>query len=217
VIARRRLSREAEDTVLLLCRRRCCICYGLNRDTGIKQGQIAHVDRDPANDDLDNLAFMCLDHHDQYDARAKQSKNLTMSEVRHFRRELHEAIDRAWKEPVRIGAIEVGPIANAVGHYVREGEFENAELDVAYLGKRRLRVRGFAFWGTTRQSGPNIGELDFEAELENDKLVFTDSVSGGNYRAELTFRENGLTVREDYVIGYFGMNVSFEGEYVKAE
>jgi hypothetical protein len=76
--------------VLLRSRRRCCVCHGLNDDLTIKQGQIAHLDHNPSNNDEDNLVFLCLDHHDQYDSRTSQSKGLTEAEVRHFRMQLDQ-------------------------------------------------------------------------------------------------------------------------------
>jgi hypothetical protein len=54
----------------------------------VKQGQIAHLDKDPSNNALDNLAFLCLAHHDQYDSSTRQSKGLTIEEVKHYRTEL---------------------------------------------------------------------------------------------------------------------------------
>jgi len=74
------------------CRRRCCVCFALNKDPSEKRGQIAHLDRDPSNNDPDNLVFLCMDHHDQYDSKTSQSKNLTQAEVRKYRSDLLEAI-----------------------------------------------------------------------------------------------------------------------------
>ena len=85
---RKKIKVATETHVLTSCRRRCCVCYGLNRDASEKQGQIAHLDRNPENNHNDNLAFLCFDHHDQYDSRTSQSKNLTASEVKHYREEL---------------------------------------------------------------------------------------------------------------------------------
>lgn len=73
-------------------RRRCCICYGLHRDVNLKAGQIAHLDKNAANPVEDNLAFMCLVHHDQYDSVTRQSKNLTLREVKFYRDELYSDI-----------------------------------------------------------------------------------------------------------------------------
>ncbi len=74
--------------VLVASRRRCCICFALSNDAAEKKGQIAHVDRDSSNATRDNLVFLCLDHHDQYDSRTSQSKGLTIEEVRRYRAQL---------------------------------------------------------------------------------------------------------------------------------
>jgi hypothetical protein len=83
-----------EKEVLLLCRRRCCICFGLYQDLRVESGQVAHLDHDNINNDLDNLAFLCLIHHDQYDSTTSQSKGLKAGEVKHFRSELHSRIGK---------------------------------------------------------------------------------------------------------------------------
>jgi hypothetical protein len=58
----------------------------------VKQGQIAHLDHDNTNYDPDNLAFLCLPHHDQYDSKTSQSKGLREGEVKGFRKELYDRI-----------------------------------------------------------------------------------------------------------------------------
>ena len=83
---------DNQDQVLLFSRRRCCVCFGLHGDLSVKPGQIAHLDHNNTNSDPDNLAFLCLPHHDQYDGKTSQSKALRQSEVRHFRRELYDKI-----------------------------------------------------------------------------------------------------------------------------
>jgi hypothetical protein len=59
-----------------------------------KRGQIAHIDRDSRNPSPENLVFLCLDHHDEYDSRTSQSKGITSGEVVHYRDELYEALTR---------------------------------------------------------------------------------------------------------------------------
>lgn len=70
-------------------------------DFGEKKGQIAHLDRNPANNELDNLAWLCFDHHDQYDSRTSQSKGLTIGEVKRYRGQLYQAVEemRVGKRP----------------------------------------------------------------------------------------------------------------------
>lgn len=80
-MARKPISKDTETDVLVQSRRRCCVCYALTRDTTIKRGQIAHIDKNASNNLPDNLAFLCLEHHDLYDTSTSQSKNLTAREV----------------------------------------------------------------------------------------------------------------------------------------
>ncbi len=79
---RKKLPRSVEAQILTECRRRCCLCYHLDRK--IKpaiQGQIAHIDHDRTNHDPTNLAYLCMDHHDTYDSRTSQSKGITQDEL----------------------------------------------------------------------------------------------------------------------------------------
>lgn len=89
---RKSISKEIETEVLTRSGRRCCICFGLGADFEEKAGQIAHLDRDPSNCKIENLAFLCLPHHDQYDSKTSQSKGLTISEVKQYRTQLYEAV-----------------------------------------------------------------------------------------------------------------------------
>lgn len=54
---------------------------------------MAHLDQDPANSAAENLVFLCLDHHAQFDSRTSQSKGLTPQEVKSYRVELYQAME----------------------------------------------------------------------------------------------------------------------------
>jgi hypothetical protein len=84
---------EAVQTeVLTKCRRRCVLCYVLDGDARWKDGQIAHIDRNPANAALENAAYLCLNHHNEYDGTRKQSKRFQPDELKHYQRLLYEAV-----------------------------------------------------------------------------------------------------------------------------
>lgn len=89
-MARKSIPQNTELDVLLHSRRRCAICFGLKHDTKIKKGQIAHIDQNNTNSNVDNLVFLCLEHHDEYDSRSSQSKGITSGELKRFRNELNE-------------------------------------------------------------------------------------------------------------------------------
>ena len=85
---------DTEEAVLTKSARRCCLCFHLKKDFREKRGQIAHLDRNPSNDAEDNLAFLCFDHHTEYDSRASQHKNYTVGEVKKARNKLYVEVDQ---------------------------------------------------------------------------------------------------------------------------
>lgn len=214
---RKIITPKTQANVLLKSRRRCCICFGLNRDTSIKQGQIAHLDGDSSNDNESNLAFLCFDHHDQYDSTTRQSKNFTQIEVLQFKEELIKAIDMAFSGVVFFGEATALGADNISGHYIRDGKYESAEIKVQRLPDGKYHIDGFALWGTNRERGPNTGDLDFVAELYDNRIDYTWGHPGREpYEASLEFENGKLIVSENNWVGMFGMNVTFQGEYQKA-
>jgi len=101
---RKRIPVAAEIALFSKSRRRCCICFGLNSDMEPKEGQIAHLDKNPANPVESNLVWLCLQHHNQYDSVTSQSKNLQPHEITMYRAELYEAV-----EAKRVEAIQAAP------------------------------------------------------------------------------------------------------------
>src|SRR6476469_2486991 len=106
---RKRTAPTTEANVLVRSRRRCAICFGLNRDVDTKQGQIAHIDHDSSNDKPGNLVFLCLEHHDKYDSRTSQSKGFTEDEIKRYRVELDDflASSTFWPGYVPVGNTEI--------------------------------------------------------------------------------------------------------------
>src|SRR5262245_30049925 len=89
---RAHVSEFVNEDVLVRCRRRCCLCYFLDADESVEEGLIAHLDRNASNASEDNLVFLCIPHHDQYDSVPRQSKRLTPAEVRHYKALLHKCL-----------------------------------------------------------------------------------------------------------------------------
>lgn len=50
-------------------------------------------------------------------------------------------------------------------------------------------------------------------DVEESVLVLDKSIGRDEYRLDLQFQGDKLIATERYVVGYFGMNASFEGEY----
>lgn len=208
--------------MLLRSRRRCCICFGLNRETSLKTGQIAHLDRDSSNNAEDNLAFLCFQHHDEYDSRPSQSKGLTVGEVKQFRAELDEALGKALSMPVHFGSITVPKADPYAGQYIREGRSnDSAEINVTPLpdgseAYPTYAVTGLALWGTNRENGPNLGELSFIGTVENGVIKHVLNGYDPPHIISLRFENDRLIVEEENWLGTYGMNVFFFGEYDRA-
>lgn len=86
------ISPDDQLIVLTQSKRRCCLCFHFDGDLDRKQGQIAHVDQDSSNPKLENLAFLCLPHHDEYDSKTSQSKGITKAEVEYARAALYKEL-----------------------------------------------------------------------------------------------------------------------------
>jgi hypothetical protein len=211
-----------ETKVLVDSRRRCCICFGLSRDVYQKLGQIAHLDQNRANDKLSNLAFLCFEHHAEYDARYSQAKGLTISEVKTYRTELHQALGSALSQTVRFGKIEIPAADPYAGQYIRIGDSDDsAEVTLTPIPGPsdrgpRYYVTGEALWGAGRQYGPNIGVMDFLGIMEEDRVIENPEWSNEETAGKTIISfvdDNKMVIEEENVIGIYGMNVSFVGEY----
>lgn len=91
---RKRPSEFTEFRVLESSARRCCLCFGVNHDYTEKNGQFAHLDHDPSNSTYENLAWMCLTHHDEYDSKRSQTKNYSEHETKKYRQALYDEVRR---------------------------------------------------------------------------------------------------------------------------
>lgn len=79
-----------ETAVLHASRRRCCLCVFLEHRNEVRPGQICHLSRNPSRSEFDDLVWLCLEHHDQFDSKTSQSKGFTIHEVRTHRDNLYE-------------------------------------------------------------------------------------------------------------------------------
>ena len=107
---RKYISEQVVVDLLIACRRRCCICYFLDEEKGRTKGQVAHVNHRADDGRPDNLVWLCLNHHDEYDGKTRLSKGLTQGEIRNYRDQLVAVMRDAPPEPAR----STGDIAREV-------------------------------------------------------------------------------------------------------
>ena len=92
-MARKKIPEDIQEALLVRCQRVCCLCHWLNRSlTPDLQGQIAHVNHNHEDNRLENLAYLCLRHHDTYDSTPRQTKKLKAQELIECRERLYEAL-----------------------------------------------------------------------------------------------------------------------------
>jgi hypothetical protein len=89
---RKKVPINLQSDVLIKSKRRCALCFGINGDLTEKKGQLAHLDGNKNNNTNDNLAFLCLIHHDAYDSTTSVSKNYTIIEIRKYKLHLISAL-----------------------------------------------------------------------------------------------------------------------------
>ena len=106
---------------------------------------------------------------------------------------------------------------SVAGHYIRTGQGASAELRItsAMSGRGRYHIEGLALWGEDRPSGPNMGTLEFSADLEGAVIRHSEDEERG-HELVIVFTADGLDVTEENWVGVYGMNVSFVGTYKRA-
>jgi len=206
MVTRKRVPDDIQAKVLLLSRRRCTICYGISRDSAVKRGQIAHIDHENTNNKLDNLAFLCLVHHDEYDTTTRQSKGLTKLEVKAMREELYESIEAALDAPITLTA-EFEFESKWDGLYRWGNSNASAEIEISESVKGSFQVRGLAFWGIDRELGPNLCDFDCVSKIDGQRLLVHDELTD----LEIVLHQKGITVVEHNISA--GLNVTFAGAY----
>jgi hypothetical protein len=78
--SRPRIPKPLRTEILLANRHACCVCQRINV-------QIHHIDGDPSNKALENLAVLCLHHHDLATTKVGLTAKLSEAEVRAFKQE----------------------------------------------------------------------------------------------------------------------------------
>lgn len=119
-MTRKPIPDSVQCSILLKSRRRCCLCFWLEAIDEVQKGQIAHVDQNNENSDEENLVFLCLPHHDDYDSETRLSKGLRPEEVRKYRDELYRELEHRYRT-LRKRSVElsvVGTFLTGVEDYV---------------------------------------------------------------------------------------------------
>jgi hypothetical protein len=90
---RRPFSPAVQAAIFVKCRRRCALCFCLDGDSGKKDGQLAHIDRNPQNNASENAAYLCTQHHSDYDSVSRQTKGYNPLELKEYLDVLYASVE----------------------------------------------------------------------------------------------------------------------------
>ncbi|HEX4498374.1 MAG TPA: hypothetical protein VIE43_22045 [Thermoanaerobaculia bacterium] len=163
-----------------------------------KKGQIAHLDHNSSNNSADNLSYLCLDHHDEYDSHASQAKGLREKEVKFYRESLYQAI-RQYMRPIVSSAAESGEHYEEEDALLAKGElefylaqFKNYEREgvsvlkevAGVIGQHNEAMQRSSLLANALLAAP-AGKKDFNGYykvLARDLLKFSDDLDSGTRR-----------------------------------
>jgi len=129
--AQRKISAQVQQQILFKSKRKCPICF-VNGVTEPQQGDIAHINRDPSNNSLDNLVYLCLKHHAELD----REDGLNVDDLKAARVALYDAVANEGAQPMS-SAPEWRAYEDQITEYVR-AEFTQRLDDFFKLEKNAL-------------------------------------------------------------------------------
>lgn len=75
---REKIPPKIESQILLANKHACCICQKMHV-------QIHHIDGNPNNNDISNLAILCIEHHDLASMKGGMTKKLKPDDIRKYK------------------------------------------------------------------------------------------------------------------------------------
>jgi len=75
---REKIPPKIESQILLANKHACCICQKMHV-------QIHHIDGNPNNNDISNLAILCIEHHDLASMKGGMTKKLNPDDIRKYK------------------------------------------------------------------------------------------------------------------------------------
>ena len=169
-MTRKPIGEVAQEDVLVRSARRCALCFGLDGSLERVRGQLAHIDGDHANSIAENLAYLCLPHHDEYDSRTSQSKGITERELRNYRNRLYDAILQGLHHPARDRGSAVR--ADYLEHDRRAFQAGDELLPETYL-RDFLRHVGVDHSYRTERLG-RISQVVYLLQTESARFLLSD-------------------------------------------
>ena len=204
-MTRKAVSEETQTRILLRSRRRCCLCFWLKGEDEVKKGQIAHLDGNHENSADDNLAFLCLEHHDEFDSTSSVSKGLREREVKQWRDELYKEMEYRFRTSRRHVA-ELKILRFVRLHASEKYSYYCAHFRLRNTGEAEIRSPTVSIDLTDQL----FGEPKWDEQIEI-KLPCTKQMSNDLFRTNgriATIAPSSVLLR-DHSVDFFGLSLYY--------
>lgn len=188
---RKKIPDSVQAQILIESKRRCCLCFHFSKDLEIKTGQIAHLNKKNHDHRVENLAFLCFKHHDDYDSTRSQSKGITRLEVIHAKQSLIEELSSISQQSIKITISVEGDfhsltssereqlLSNAISKVEMKGEVVVVDIEPGSI-KYTIRISGedalnlLKSYNSHLLAGSGIKNISIAPEIKEKGLRFFD-------------------------------------------
>lgn len=162
-MTRKAIPEDVQTRILLRSRRRCCLCFWLKGEDEVKKGQLAHLDGDHSNSTEGNLAFLCLEHHDEYDSTPSVSKGLREREVLQWRDEIYREMEYRFRGSRRY-AVDLKVLRIVRTHAGEDHSNYSVHFRLHNLGEAEIHSPTVSIALTS--AVPPLGEPSWDPQVE---------------------------------------------------
>lgn len=122
---RTKIPTEIATEILFLSDRTCCVCNIRGKNI-----QIHHIDENPSNNNIDNLAVLCLECHNDTMTKGGFGRKLDANQVIKYRTEWLERVQKRKEKADEIASIQsvTGSTENLVVENVEDDEFKDYKV-----------------------------------------------------------------------------------------
>ncbi len=180
------IPKEIAAKILFDSDRTCCVCRIRNKPV-----QIHHIDDNPDNHEISNLAVLCFDCHRETQIRGGFDRKLDGEQIILYRDNWHQLVteqrrvDDVKREAIRAKSDNEVEIATSIAEIYRENEeYEFLAVHYHYLGNNELRDKYI--------------DLAIEQEQDDDLICYLRGLQGRGDKIPPDVIERKLSMYEKH-------------------
>lgn len=151
-----KISDQTVGQLLFKTDNKCCVCSE-------RGDHIHHLDGNPSNNILDNLAFLCFNDHDSASLKGTLRKKLTKEAIVNYRRHHYQVIENKRKK-------ELGTLDRPISHLTNEKLLTVTKNALIILEIENIKSKYYsAEWDTRAEI---INELGKYVDHSNNRLSY---------------------------------------------